>query len=98
MFQIKPPTSITMLYFIYIGVVTGRNFFEATGISKALSNSLVSTWPGCRPQADEPLYVLVVEVRRYPLVLQHSHGKSMINGGFNGRIIYKCAIFHCYVQ
>jgi hypothetical protein len=27
-----------------------------------------------------------------------SHGKSLINGGFNGTIIYKWAIFHGYVK
>ena len=26
------------------------------------------------------------------------HGKSLINGGFNGKIIYKWAIFHSYVK
>ena len=28
----------------------------------------------------------------------HSHGESPINGGFNGKIIYKWAIFHGYVK
>ena len=32
------------------------------------------------------------------LVICHSHGKSLINGGFNGKIIYKWAIFHDYVK
>ena len=27
-----------------------------------------------------------------------SHGKSLINGGFNGKIIYKWVIFHGYVK
>ena len=34
---------------------------------------------------------------QYHLVIQHSHGKSLINGGINGKIIYKWAIFHGYV-
>ena len=29
----------------------------------------------------------------YHLVIQHSHGKSLINGGINGKIIYKWAIY-----
>ena len=27
-----------------------------------------------------------------------SHGKSIINGGFNGKIIYKWAIFHISID
>jgi len=27
-----------------------------------------------------------------------TYGKSLINGGFNGKIIYKWAIFHGYVK
>ena len=36
----------------------------------------------------------------YHLDIQHSHGKSPINGGFNGNgnIIYKWAILHGYVS
>ena len=30
--------------------------------------------------------------KRYPLVISHSHGESLINGGFNGKIIYKWAM------
>jgi hypothetical protein len=26
--------------------------------------------------------------------MSNGHGKSIINGGFNGKIIYKWAIFH----
>jgi asparagine N-glycosylation enzyme membrane subunit Stt3 len=37
------------------------------------------------------------EIDCYPLVIWHSHGKSLINGGFNGKIIYKWAMFHGYV-
>ena len=32
------------------------------------------------------------------LKLPFSYGKSIINGGFNGKIIYKWAIFHGYVK
>ena len=28
----------------------------------------------------------------------HSHGESPINGGFDGKIIYKWVIFHGYVK
>ena len=34
----------------------------------------------------------------YHLVISHSHGKSFINGVFNGKIHYQWTIFHGYVQ
>ena len=34
----------------------------------------------------------------YHLVIEHSHGKSLINGGLIGNIICKWAIFHGYVK
>jgi len=37
-------------------------------------------------------------LKQWQLVSEHSHGKSLINGGFNGKIIYKWAIFHGYVK
>ena len=38
------------------------------------------------------------QLDRYHLVILHSHGKSLINGGCNGKTIYKWAIFHGYVS
>jgi len=32
------------------------------------------------------------------LLKKKSNGQSLINGGFNGEIIYKWAIFHGYVK
>ena len=34
----------------------------------------------------------------YHLVIEHSHGESPLNGGFNGKIIYKWVIVHSYVK
>ena len=34
----------------------------------------------------------------YPLVIQHSHGKSIINGSLTGKITCKWATFHSYVK
>ena len=39
-----------------------------------------------------------LSLTNYHLVIQHSHGKSHINEGFNGNILYKWAILHGYVK
>ena len=36
--------------------------------------------------------------RIYHLVIEHSHGKSTINGGFNGKFIYRWVILHGYIK
>ena len=35
---------------------------------------------------------------QYHLAIEHGHGKSPMNGGLNGKIIYKWVIFHGYVK
>jgi hypothetical protein len=39
------------------------------------------------------LLSVCINIYIYHLVIQHSHGKSLINGGINGKIIYKWAIY-----
>ena len=34
----------------------------------------------------------------YHLAMKHSHGKSLVNGGFNRKILDQWAIFHGYVK
>ena len=46
----------------------------------------------------EDAWLWLRRLEGYPLVIEHSHGESPINGGFNGKIIYKWAIFHGYVK
>ena len=41
------------------------------------------------------LYIYIYTYMIYPLAFKHSNGKSLINGVFNGKIIYKMGIFHC---
>jgi len=55
-------------------------------------------WLGCWKKPNVCLLVDDEHSYIYPLVIQHSHGKSLINGGFNEKIIYKWAIFHSYVS
>jgi hypothetical protein len=43
-------------------------------------------------------YIYIYTYHMYHLVIWHSHGKSLIYEGFNGKIIYKWAIFHDYVK
>ena len=43
-------------------------------------------------QTNPDIILLVLEILCYHLVIQHSHGKSLINGGFNGKIINKWAM------
>ena len=42
--------------------------------------------------------IKLMTVYAYHLVIQPSHGESPINGGFNGKILYKWVIFHGYVK
>jgi hypothetical protein len=42
--------------------------------------------------------ILFLFQKLYHLVIEHGHGKSLINGGFHGKIIYKWAMFHGYVK
>jgi len=54
-------------------------------------NPVKKSWNMMIPHDLELSYV---QTHPYHLVISHSHGKSLINGGINGKIIYKWAIFH----
>ena len=51
-----------------------------------------------RPKTDRAWFVGIPMMYNTHLVIQNSHGKSAINRRFNGKIIYKWAIFHGYVR
>ena len=70
---------------------------------RSLYKHLLPWWPAVGPENGEENMGQKATVdgfeHQFPTIwLFHSHGESTIPSGFNGKILYKWAIFHHYVK